>query len=92
VRKVSMSPWVDEELGASEIGGDFVFSRKPSPAFLARDTWTPALVEADLKATLDACDRHGCPAELILKDVSTCRYQPQRLWEWNDIARRLVGV
>jgi len=90
VRKVSMSPWVDEELGASEIGGDFVFSRKPSPAFLARDTWTPALVEADLRETLDACQRHGCPVELILKDVSTCRYQPQRLWEWNEIARRLV--
>ena len=37
VRKVSMSPWVDQERGAAEIGGDFVFSRKPSPALLAFD-------------------------------------------------------
>jgi hypothetical protein len=91
VRKISMSPWVDVEYGASKIGGDFVFSRKPSPAFLARDPWDPAAVEADLRATLDACARHGCPVELILKDISTVRYQPQRLWEWADIAMRLVG-
>ena len=91
VRKISMSPWVDVEYGASKIGGDFVFSRKPSPAFLARDPWDPAAVEADLRATLDACARHGCPVELILKDISTVRYQPQRLWEWGDIATRLVG-
>jgi hypothetical protein len=91
VRKISMSSWVDVEYGASKIGGDFVFSRKPSPAFLARDPWDPAAVEADLRATLDACARYGCPVELILKDISTVRYQPQKLWEWADIAMRVVG-
>ncbi|MCX7011464.1 MAG: hypothetical protein NTW86_02650 [Candidatus Sumerlaeota bacterium] len=90
VRKISMSPWVDVERGAEQIGRDFVFSRKPSPAFLARDPWSPAAVEADLRDTLDRCRRHGCPVELILKDISTVRYQPQRLWEWADIAMRLV--
>ena len=29
-------------------------------------------------------------ARLILKDISTVRYQPQRLWEWSDVAMRLV--
>ena len=24
----------------------------------------------------------GCHVELIMKDISTVRYQPQRLWEW----------
>ncbi len=38
VRKISMSPWVKVERGAERIGGDFVFSRKPSPALLASDT------------------------------------------------------
>jgi hypothetical protein len=90
VRKVSMSPWVDVERGAAEIGRQFVFSRKPSPAFLAVDTWNPAAVEADLRQTLEVCARHGCPVELILKDISTVRYQPRRLWEWADIAARVV--
>jgi len=90
VRKISMSPWVDEERGAERIGRDFVFSRKPNPAFLARHPWDPAAVEEDLRETLQACARHGCPVELILKDISTVTYQPQRLWEWADVAMRVV--
>jgi len=90
VRKISMSPWVDVERGAERIGRDFVFSRKPSPALLARDAWDPSRVEADLRETLAACARHGCPVELILKDISTVCYQPQRLWEWADVAKRMV--
>lgn len=90
VRKVSMSSWVEVERGAAGLGRDFVFSRKPSPALLAGDDWNPAAVERDLRETLAACARHGCPVELILKDISTVRYQPQRLWEWAAIAQRLV--
>jgi hypothetical protein len=85
-----MSPWVDVEKGAERIGRDFVFSRKPSPALLVGETWEPSRVEADLRETLEACARHGCPVELILKDISTVCYQPQRLWEWAHIAKRVV--
>lgn len=91
VRKISMSPWVDLDRGAERIGGDFVFSRKPSPAFLAWDTWKPEEVEEDLRETKEACDRYGCPYEFILKDISTVHYEPQRLWEWVDIAMRVVN-
>ena len=89
VRKISMSPWVDVEAGASQIGADFVFSRKPNPAFLAGATWEPEVVERDLVETRDACERHGCPLEFILKDISTVGYEPQRLWEWSKIAMRV---
>jgi hypothetical protein len=91
IRKISMSPWVDVAKGAERIGPDFVFSRKPSPALLAGDAWEPHRVERDLRDTLEACARHGCPVELILKDISTVRYQPQRLWQWSDIAMRVVA-
>ncbi|MCC7352107.1 MAG: hypothetical protein IT330_00015 [Anaerolineae bacterium] len=90
VRKISMSPWVDVEKGAERIGSDFVFSRKPNPAPFAYDAWQPAIMERDLRVTLEACARYGCPLEIILKDISTVRYQPQRLWEWAEIAMRLV--
>ena len=85
-----MSPWVDVEKAAAQIRRDFVFSRKPNPAFLARDAWDPAAVASDLRATRDACARHGCPLEFILKDISTVHYQPQRLWEWSRIAQQVV--
>ena len=90
VRKISMSPWVNLERGAENIGRDFVFSRKPNPAFLAWDTWRPEAVEKDLRETHDMCNRYGCPVEFILKDISTVRYKPQNLWEWSDIAMRVV--
>ena len=91
VRKVSMSPWVNEERGAAEIGGDFVYSRKPNPAFVAWDRFDPDHVRADLMATRKACDKHGCPLEFILKDISTVRYQPERLTEWARIAMQVAG-
>ncbi|MGD1002555.1 MAG: hypothetical protein ABSA67_17835 [Candidatus Brocadiia bacterium] len=91
VRKVSMSPWVNEERGAAEIGGDFVYSRKPSPALLATDGFSPEKVRADLAATRSVCEKYGCPLEFILKDISTVRYEPQRLYEWARIAMQVAG-
>jgi hypothetical protein len=91
VRKVSMSPWVDEERGASEIGGDFVYSRKPNPAMVAMEDFHPEQVREHLVATREVCDRHGCPLEFILKDISTVRYHPERLTQWADIAMEVAG-
>ncbi|MEW6749620.1 MAG: hypothetical protein AB1505_01410 [Candidatus Latescibacterota bacterium] len=90
VRKISMSPWVNVAKGAERIGRDYVFSRKPSPALLAPDSWCPQAVEQDLRATAQCCARQGTPLEFILKDISTVRYQPQRLWEWAQVAMRVV--
>lgn len=91
VRKISMSPWVEEERGAAGIGRDFVYSRKPSPALLAAGSFDEAAIRRDLQATRDACDRHGCPLEYILKDLSTVCYQPERLFAWARIAMEVAG-
>jgi hypothetical protein len=90
LRKVSMSPWVDEEKGASEIHGDYVYSRKPNPALLARGLFDEDEVRQHLRASVNACKRHNCPLEIILKDISTVAYEPQRLWRWADIAMEVV--
>lgn len=90
VRKVSMSPWVDEHRGAAEIGPDFVYSRKPSPALLAGGSFDADRVRQDLLATRDVCRRNSCPLEYILKDISTVCYQPQRLFEWARIAMEVA--
>lgn len=90
VRKISMCPWANVDRGADAMGHDFVCSRKPNPALLAMDGWEPEAVEKDLRASIDTCRRTGTPLELILKDVSTIRYEARRLWEWVDIAMRLV--
>jgi hypothetical protein len=83
---------VDEDLGASEIHGEYVYSRKPNPALLARGIFDEDEVRGHLQASVDACKRHNCPLELILKDISTVCYQPQRLWRWAEIAMEVVGA
>lgn len=90
VRKVSMSPWANQERGAEQIGTDFVFSRKPNPAFVATDSFDSELVRRDLQATKEICARYHCPLEMILKDISTVRYEPQRLFEWGRIAMEVA--
>jgi hypothetical protein len=90
VRKVSMSPWVDEQRGAAQIGLDFVYSRKPNPALLAGPTFDADRVRQDLMATKNACRQHGCALEYILKDISTVCYQPQRLFNWARIAMEVA--
>ncbi len=91
VRKVSMSPWTDQERGAREIGADFVFSRKPSPALLAGERFDAEAVRADLETTKALCARHGCPLEFILKDISTVRYEPERLFAFARIAMEVAA-
>ena len=91
VRKVSMSPWTNQERGAMQIGSQYVFSRKPSPALLAWDTFNPEQVREDLLATRQVCEKYGCPLEFILKDISTVRYEPQRLFKWAEIAMQVAG-
>ena len=88
LRKISVSPWVDYIKLISAVGNSYVLSRKPSPAFLAYEDWQPEAVRQDLQAYLDAS--RGLSVELILKDISTVRYQPQRLREWNDIVMDIV--
>lgn len=90
VRKISMSPWADEERGAEAIGQDYVFSRKPNPAFLAYASFDPEQVRNDLLHTRRVCERHGCPLEFILKDISTVRYHPERLSQWAEIAMEVA--
>ena len=91
IRKVSMSPWVKCEAGAEALGKDYVFSRKPNPVFFAADTYRPEEVRQELSSVVEICARTGTPLELIQKDISTVRYQPERLWQWAKIAMETVG-
>jgi hypothetical protein len=91
VRKISMSPWVDEERGASEISRDFVYSRKPNPVFVAMDQFDADQVRVDLTRTRELCEKYRCPLEFILKDISTVRYDPRRLTAWANIAMQVVA-
>ena len=88
LRKISMSPWVDIDAAAEQMGDRYVFSRKPNPALFAWDEWQPEEARRTLHDDLLRAD--GCIIEVIMKDISTVRYDPQRLWDWAQIATEVT--
>jgi hypothetical protein len=84
LRKISVSPWCKTDSVVEQIGRDYVMSRKPNPAILAEPQWNLDRARQDLVAFLDQA--RGCHVELIMKDISTVRYEPARLWEWARMA------
>lgn len=87
IRKISCSPWSDRENFASKINAaKYIMSNKPNPALLATDSFDEDAVRADLRRTIRAAKDNGVCLEMILKDISTVRYEPQRLWRWSEIA------
>lgn len=88
LRKVSMSPWVDIEIAAENVGADYVFSLKHNPALLAENVWDPEHVRKDLECIMEKLK--GMHVEIIMKDISTVGHEPQRLWEWSKIASEVA--
>lgn len=86
IRKVSCSPWSDREHFAATLPKEYIMSNKPIPAFLAHATFDEELVRKDLRRTMAAAKAHGLGLEFLLKDITTVKNDPQRLWRWSEIA------
>lgn len=89
LRKISMSTWINLDRAAKNMGDRFVFSYKPNPAVFAEDKWNPERARRELSELLERA--RGCIIEVIMKDISTVRYEPQRLWEWAEIAAEVTA-
>jgi len=85
LRKISASYWNDAERLVDEVGSDYVLSHKPTPAIFARDHWDPDEARRELRTFLTKTGGR-CHVELIMKDISTVRHQPKKLWEWAKMA------
>ncbi len=83
LRKISISPWADLDITREVAKDKYVLSVKPSPSIFAFEKWDPELARSELRTILEKTK--GCSVEIILKDISTVSYEPQRLWEWARI-------
>ena len=81
LRKIGVTPWADEECCAEQIGRDFVYARKPNPAFVAIKS-DPEVIRKETEKTIKICVKYCCPYELVLKDISTVSYKPENLVVW----------
>lgn len=83
LRKVGCSPWSDVNVTAEELGGNYVLSKKPNPAYVALST-DPEVVRKETEETVQACIRNGTPCDITLKDISTVSNKPENLIIWAE--------
>ena len=57
---------------------------------LAEDNWHPAGAREAIRRILDIAEGKVA-MEFIMKDISTVRYKPQRLWEWSKIVMEEIA-
>jgi hypothetical protein len=88
LRRVSVSPWSDQETMSRQLQDNYIFSRKPHPALVSMSNWDEDEITSDLMKTLDI--RKGRNVELILKDVHTLSNEPWRLGRWVELAREAI--
>lgn len=86
LRKISAAPKAQIDKMAEKCTGRYVLSIKPNPAIFAGAEWSPEQAEKEIMDSLEKSK--GCAVEIIMKDISTVRYQPQRLWDWANIAMK----
>ncbi len=88
LRKVSMSPFINIDRAVREVGDGYVFSYKPNPAMMAADRFDRHRAASELRSFLERS--RGCHVEIILKDISTVRSDPQRVFDWEKMTMELV--
>lgn len=88
LRKVSVSPWCDEEfMGERLRGTDITFLRKPPATLLGVN---PELDEAAVKGCFEKTARaaRGCKVEIAQRDVYAIRNTPDKVKRYVSLARR----
>jgi len=89
LRKVSMSPWAKLDEARELCKGRYVMSCKPSPATFVGDTLDEAEAVRAIRTILE--QSKGCSIEIVMKDISTVGYHPEKLWRWAQIAQDVVN-
>ena len=90
LRKVSISPWCDEEyMGERLRGGSVIYSRKPSPNYLGvqREFDREAFREHIAKSVRAA---RGCRMEIICRDVYALNGNREKLGEAVEVMRQVI--
>lgn len=83
LRRLSVSPWCNQEVMADVLGKQYIFSRKPNPSLVCT-MFHEDEIRKDLRQTISVA-RKGV-LEIILKDTHTVQNDPSRLSRWVEIA------
>jgi hypothetical protein len=85
LRRISCSAWVDVEMMAHNLQNNYIFSMKPNPAVLARETLDEVSVRENIRNIFEITK--GCNVEIIMKDNHTIGNNPHNVVDWCRIAK-----
>lgn len=91
LRSVSISPWCNQEMMAEALGRNYIFSRKPPPSLLSKDTFDEEEIRQDVRKTLSLAKKYDLEVEIIMKDLHTVRHQLNRITRWVEIVREEIA-
>lgn len=90
LRKVSVSPWCDEEImGEFLENSNVIYSRKPSPNFLGEGTFDEKEFSKHIMKTLEAAS--GCSLEIIYRDVYTLNGDKSKPGKAVELIRKMIN-
>ncbi|MDF1514455.1 MAG: hypothetical protein P1S60_11655 [Anaerolineae bacterium] len=87
LRRVSVSPWCDEEEMAEGLGENYIYCRKPNPTLISTGHFDDEAIEKDIGTTLRYTEH--CTLEFAMKDVHTLNNDPNRLGRWVQLTREV---
>jgi hypothetical protein len=90
LRAVSVSGWSDLFRMAEMLGKKYVYSRKPTPAYISGAYPDWERVEKDVRDTLTAA--RDCNLELCFRDIYTVDGDRSRLARWVQMTRALMNA
>jgi hypothetical protein len=90
LRSVTVSGWADFQKVGEMLGSKYVYSRKPTPAFLSGPNPQWESVESDMKKTQAATK--NCNVELLFRDLYTIEGDRARLKKWVEMTRGIFGM
>ncbi len=88
LRIIAVPPVADVAKCAKQIGADYVFSWRPSPAEMVCGDFDPARIKRTLAAGLEAA--RGCHVYIHLKDIESVEGEPERIRRWVELAREVA--
>lgn len=89
LRAVSVSGWSDLFEMGERLGRSYVYSRKPTPAYISGPHPYWDLLEKDMRDTLAAA--RDCNLELCYRDIYTIDGDRPRLRQWVEMTRALMN-
>jgi hypothetical protein len=90
LRSVSVSGWSDLAKTAAILGKKYVYSRKPTPAYISGANPDWGRLEKDMKATYAAA--RDCNLEILFRDVYTTNRDRARLKRWVEMTKAIFRM